>query len=408
MKYFKDRYLLKITRMLNDHNSAFKSGLSFMVGLLIGVYGNVLSDASVKDFGDVLERIFNVQSRSINLFNWIVLILIIFGVFMITIVPFVARKWRRELSYDDKLRDVLINLKHESLQDVYKLAVGEAVTLQKCPEIERGWLAADIKIMHSPKKISLPTIYEQDYERYTTEFIAESGKDNPTIMLSEVPWVGTDNSELTLQTNLSTYILSNFYWDNHSNTENNHKKLLAELFSDGKVTFAHNLCLQLVVVTSDKHICLTLRSNMVRTDKNTWSCSIEENFTLEDKPSHPGSIARWMQRALKEEMGLLLGSHYDNDDLKILSVFLESNRMNIALSGFVRLNIDKKQLETHLKVWPRDDDEIVKAKYMTFDEIKKQLFNPTLQYHPTSRYRMLMAILHEYGEPKFASQCGIQ
>jgi len=155
-------------------------------------------------------------------------------------------------------------------------------------------------------------------------------------------------------------------------------------------------------MTKDDRVLLTLRSGKVGSDQNTWSCSIEENLKPEDlRGERKAAVTRWISRAIFEELGVS-SHHYTEQNLRVLSVFLEANRMNISIVGLVTLDLNHEELSKIIASLPRSDYEFTDYEFMTIQRTATELVRPTRNYHPTSRYRILMTLLHRYGEPNFA------
>jgi len=101
---------------------------------------------------------------------------------------------------------------------------------------------------------------------------------------------------------------------------------------------------------------------------------------------------------LFEELGL--GSDaYRVDDLRVLSIFLESDVLSISLCAYAGLNLDYAKLDQIIRGLPRTDYEITEWAFLEFRpvELLTEMISPTRPYHPTSGYRMLMALLKHFG-----------
>ena len=372
-------------------------------GFLLGIFSGVLSNPDYVNFPDVLLAMFDVRNRPLNWLNWLLLALSIVCTLAALALPRIVRSWRRKQSYESVLIPILQRLKHESVLKFNVIAVDKAVTLQKCPEIEKGWLASEVNVNHKKINFQLPADLKNAYkDYYEKRFKKEFGEDGTTVMLLENPRAFTDQPMLVLNTEESYYSYALFYWHCVAFDIERRNKMFDSLFSKGKVLFPHNLCLHLVVVTADDKILFTLRSEKVRVNANTWSCSIEEMLRPEDlKGKHALAINRWAKRALFEELGLC-SNGYTDDNIRILSVFLEADRPNISLVGLVTLGLNQRELSEIIATLPRNDYEFTDVTFLSFQEMAEQLLRPTRSYHPTSRYRMLMTLLHRLGEPNFA------
>ncbi len=301
------------------------------------------------------------------------------------------------------MASILQRLKDKSLLRFNTIGVEKSLTLQKCPEMERGWLPTEVEIEHKSIQFRMPNDLEKTYNDYFEQFFKrEHGEDSATVMLTEKPVAWTDRTRLLIKTKLNFYSYSQFYWHNVILDIDRYNSMINELYQSGSVSFPHNLCMQLVVMTKDDKVLLTLRSEKVGTDRGTWSCSIEENLKPDDlRGERKATFTRWMRRAIFEELGVS-NHYYTEHNLRILSVFLEANRMNISMVGLVTLDLSYEELSKIIASLPRNDYEFTDYGSMNLQEMARELVNPSRNYHPTSRYRMLMTLLHIYEEPDFA------
>lgn len=374
---------------------------SLITGFLVGRFSDGLANPQVKTFPDLLLDVLNVIDRPINWVNWIVLLVAL----LIPLLSWGAARWRRQQSYDTIMTSILQRLKDKSLLQFNAIGVEKSLTLQKCPEMEHGWLPSEIEIEHKNTQFRLPSDLENAYKDYFEQsFRKEHGEDpHPTtVMLVEKPVAWTDRTRLLLRTKLNFYSYSQFYWHRVILDIDRYNPMITDLYERGDISFPHNLCMHLVVLTKDDKVLLTLRSKKVGSDQGTWSCSVEENLRPGDlRGERKATFMRWMSRAIFEELGV--NSHcYTENNLRILSVFLEANRMNISMVGLVSLDLNQEELSKIIASLPRNDYEFTDYEFMGLQEMARQLVHPTRNYHPTSRYRMLMTLLHRYGEPDFA------
>lgn len=94
-------------------------------------------------------------------------------------------------------------------------------------------------------------------------------------------------------------------------------------FKKRNITFAHSLCLHIVILTSDKMVLKTKRGNKTAYSQEKWSYSIEEQLSEVDFLTNGESpMVNWAKRALSEELGID-ERDYSIDNLNIMSLFLE-------------------------------------------------------------------------------------
>lgn len=286
-------------------------------------------------------------------------------------------------------------------------ALQSALTLRLCPDVMRGWLMREINIYHSTNIFPLPQDQMVDYKKYCDD-VSEYQRlhlDDSKIMLSARPTAYSDSPDLSLETKETSYGHVQFYKDVVSQKAKERVSLIQELVTGRStaISFPNTLCLHMIVVTDDKKLLITRRAPDMSWHPNLWSCSIEEQIASKDLAGD-GSLAveRWGKRALLEELGLTEQSYLEAN-LRILSVFLEGDILNVSLCGMVDLNMSSEQLSRVIRGLPRMDYEFHAWDYLNYEdnELIGEILNPSprMEYHPTSRYRMLMALIRKNGLP---------
>ncbi|MFN8376639.1 MAG: hypothetical protein U0694_27680, partial [Anaerolineae bacterium] len=149
---------------------------------------------------------------------------------------------------------------------------------------------------------------------------------------------------------------------------------------------------------SDDKVLITQRSWRVAYYPSAWQCTLSEQFALEDL-AHRQPVLRWGQRMLEEELSLYDESAYDNANLRLLSVFLEGELLNISACAYITLNLDADTLDKHLRANPPDPEFNGNWIFLEHRQLLDELFTPSREYHPSSPYLMFMSLLHRYGLP---------
>lgn len=293
------------------------------------------------------------------------------------------------------------------LADSGQIAVGHTSALRLCPDITRGWLMSEVDLRHESTRFPLPAQYATQYQEYFARVYDEKGfaEDGVKLTVRRNPRSYTDTVRLRLDTIESLYSYAHFYMDVVAADPATRRELIQGGLAAGDrlIPFPGSLCLQLVVVTDDDKVLLTRRSPDVAWFPGSWAPSVDENMALKDlEGGSQGAILRFGKRALREELGLT-SDCYTDENLRILSVLLETaeNNLNISLCGYVRLNLPYDRLRRMIRVVPRADYEFTAWESLDLDsdELISEILQPTLYYHPTARFRMLMVLLHRNGFP---------
>lgn len=371
---------------------------NFCLGWIVGRLVNEASVSS-RDFFDIFPATFSLSRNAVNIASWIAAFFTIF-------VPVVHRwlkKYYKRRQYDRVFASRVKRLRAPEIAPFDSFAIGHSLSLQICPEIHRGWPLSDVRIVHDTTKFSIPDRYRQSYSEYKKRYYEEKRffDDGVKIMMTHNPGSSTDSPTLVLRTQETCYSHVQFYKDYIAVNRPVADSLVRALI-DGNVQFPHSLSLHLVVVTSDDKVLITKRSEKLAYYSGKWSCSLEEQLSPEDlRDGGEGALLKWGQRTLLEELGLGKGE-YNNDNFRLLSIFLESDILNVSLCGHVVLDIESNDLDERLHGLPRADYEFPEWRYLEFEELLGEVFEPKRSYHPTSGYRMIMALIRQSGEPRVA------
>src|SRR5882724_7374040 len=108
--------------------------------------------------------------------------------------------------------------------------------------------------------------------------------------------------------------------------------------------------MHLIVLTRDNQILMLQRVPESEYRGYSWAASIEEHMSTADlKQGTSKSLLNWVRRALDEELGLDT-SAYSLSETRLLSVFLETDSLNISICGIVKLRLLREELEHHLNL----------------------------------------------------------
>lgn len=346
-------------------------------------------------------------------------------------------RWR----YDDRFFAAIEATRGDRTRGYPEIALKDCLTIRKCPDIRAGWLLSDIKVQWHEEPFEMPPEYEPLYNLYS-KVLRDKKRfydDRTKIMLCRNPWAVDDSSTLKLDLRQTLYSHVQLYKDIVSATPSRRRDLADQIYAAGHVmpgsrdelivaldkfplehpgeperliktlmssdervaVFPHALCFHIVVVTSDSKLLLVRRAPESEYRANTWSCSIEEHMSIKDISTPDACLVNFAKRALFEELGLT-ESHFTEHDLKMLAVFLETDILNVSLCLMVRLKIGREVLDGIISGNPRTDSEMTAWTYIPYND-EEMMFEilfgaPDRPYHPTARYRLLMALMMKNGE----------
>lgn len=163
----------------------------------------------------------------------------------------------------------------------------------------------------------------------------------------------------------------------------------------------NSLCMHAVILTKDDYVLLTRRNKEMSYYPSAFDCSAEEQLNPDDFDKDGVRIQNWVARFLEEELGLTLQNCGSTSlgDVKLLSIFIEQDALNVAMAVKIKLNTDKKQLEAILDNWPRQDYEF-DYEFVTWEQLITQFEEELVpgkekKVHPTAVNRIYFAALSE-------------
>lgn len=222
-----------------------------------------------------------------------------------------------------------------------------------------------------------------------------------------------------------------FHWNymrlldeqNHAveKTDEIYKEYLKVFLNKSEETFLINsLCLHLILEDSKGNAVLSrVSSNKSNDYSGTWAATIGEQLSLEDfynekdNSTYPDFIVRWTERALEEEFDISksdetdtgeneLESYVDMNTLRVLSIDMEGDIYNIAVTAVVRLRITVEELRS-LKGIGIDSEELTELEACNMSMIPDILLaypDNINDYHPSTYLRLLMFYLYKNGIKK--------
>jgi pyrimidine deaminase RibD-like protein len=313
---------------------------------------------------------------------------------------------QRRGPYSDALSALIEPRKAAIISRYNLLGWGHSLSVLDSPTLrDGGWPARRIRLEHdATHPFTMPDDYRERYKGYhATNYTAKRFfDDREKFILARNPTAFSDSETLILQTRSARFSELMFYRDWVAANEHERDRLIDDFLRGSlQCHFAHGFNLQLVVATSDRKILLTKRSPKVAFFPDSWSCSLEETLATVDIQADPEHVLEhWFARALDEELGVAKDA-FHVDSLRVLSVFLESDYLNLNLCGYTTLNVTSTELERIMKGHPRADTEFVAWRYLPLDQaaLLSELVRPSELQHPTTGYRLLMSLLLNFGAP---------
>jgi len=279
----------------------------------------------------------------------------------------------------------------------------------------KGYRLCEIAIVIENEPFAMPQDLEQDYCNFFHEktldpeqYWDECGEgDGDKLMLTKLPRTQIDRisagGKVYLRVQPVKYSQVLFFKEIFLKDPGVVAKNLKDLADTYDAPFPSILCLHTVIVTQDEKIVVVRRAPTVHYYPRKYAATVEEQLHPKEDFKAVGtdrniSVEPWVRRALEEEVSLIGDHHFAREDARILSVFLEHTIMNLSLCALVRIKLDASKFTAHLASNLRKDYEFDRTVFFSADEALGEVVSPSLAHHPTSRYRMFMALLHVYGE----------
>ncbi|NRF72423.1 hypothetical protein HLB44_36285 [Aquincola sp. S2] len=365
---------------------------------------NVFTGDSAVSFQFIIERMTNPE---------LPLFYLLFGVVILILVVWLG-EWA--LSYYCKRRRwelLLAGLARERTSPSITpfssstISWGENLTLQLCPDFPLGWKidAIELRFLMGGHPFALPRADQTLYSQFRKESRSKRWyqRDMDSCRLAKNPVSFSDSPRLTLEVQQCKY--SQAQYTNHRLAPDQHRKQDAiRSILRGDIPFANVFVIHAVIISDDDQLLGTEASMKKDYFGGCWSFSIEEQLRVDDMSASDvyQRVGTWMKRALREELGVVEPDDYVIDNIRVLSVFIEGHNLNCGLCCVARLSIDAAMLSAIISAKPRQDYEFTDYRFFSIDEAIEMLRYPTLRLHPTSEYRLFLALSWLLTPPKLA------
>jgi len=165
-----------------------------------------------------------------------------------------------------------------------------------------------------------------------------------------------------------------------------------------------------IVETSDSMFLVTQRSPSVRYHPRHWSVSLEEGLSFYDLEADQDILEAATVRGVREELGIDVQNLVEGFD--VLGVLVEFPILNPALVTFLRIDCSASQIRRSWKNLCQRSDSVPEVIALSFlpvqlesliREWRSTVPSPQREsgtpgpWHPTSRFRLLVAMIHCFG-----------
>lgn len=374
---------------------------SLVGGFMLGRLANAASSQHVIGFGDLLCDVYGIN-RHVNVISW-------FCSAVLVGLP-LTRVWVGRQGRQVRTLALLANLADGHTDRIIAsfaretVAWGPDLTLQLVPDLQNGWPLEEVELRLDGGNFAFPQHRRADYQRFVKDNWDRLGfdQDGTKYALVKNPSAFSDARKLVLEVAKTKYSEVRYFGHCIATVQPERDKLIDETVREGSINFPSSLCMHAVVVTRDRRVLVTKRSHKVSYSPGVWSVSVEEQLNPDDlRGGTDGAVARWACRLLFEELAVER-QDYETDRFRILSVFLEADTLNCSVCAILPINLNAAELETVLKAKPRTDYEFSEWKFLTYGELADELRESKLLQHPSTGYRIFLALANRFGASRLA------
>lgn len=245
-------------------------------------------------------------------------------------------------------------------------------------------------------------LYRAYLDTPAAEAIRLKGKNHRRWMLTGFD---TAYDSLFLSVQRTQWLDTQFVWHQLLSEEAERKKAIEAFFDTECSNLPTSLCLHLVLIDSEGAAVATRISRRKRDDyPSTIAVTLGEQLDETDYTAADRFLVQWLKRALVEEFGFTpvdYAQYVDEGSARILSLTMEGDIYNFALTCCVRLKCTAEQLAEYYRLHRSFGDEFNEVFPIPMEEIPELLENSLEQgahYHPSSFLRLLYAYLYVRGE----------
>ena len=425
---------------------SFRKGLVWLEKKLIGgtiayssgIIINFITDVdSISDF----IRICISFSKPAVLLMWV----LIAATIIIALLSILIDFFNKNQSPSAEFNEIMINHTDSVLNEIgqNELSWGFNKNIHRSKD-PGGWLPDafyiseyedNVEYQFPVKNIELPEYTRENYNKFFSSIEMQNcirkknNKERFSVSFIE-PNYNNKDRKVEIKLIKTDWVSLQFNWnyfrrlDSHNRlTHNNHlpeiAKKMGKAFLDNSQEgdFAINsFCLHLILETKDGEVILAKISKNKNNDyPATWAATLGEQIEKEDfydastNSTRNNFVIRWVRRALLEEFDISNDPKYGQESeydeivnersLRVLSIDMEGDIYNIALTCVVKLKLTFKEFKENKGIWA-DSEEATELRACNLSEVREILLNypnNCKDYHPSTYLRLLMFHLYKSG-----------
>ena len=411
-----------------------------IIEIWIAYTAGILTDTlfEAETFSDVLQVIWLQNKPSIRLI-WFGAILVI-GIWVISLVMNrITLSQTPTAQFHTIMKEHTCSMLNNVAYPGYSWGYNRNLIVPRNPS---GWKPADIYVNGTESRIDIDYVFpstgailegytQKDYLQYCEKSrkikaIRQRGDDRERFAAYYLKLNSerrADKQKVEIRLLKTTWSQLQFSWDMIRRLDDHNRpvaktekdatieKLYLKAFERDSLLLINSFCLHLILISQNGNVILSRISRAKSNDyPGTWAATIGEQIEKEDfwneisGDIHPDFVVRWTKRALKEEFDISeeeytdqgnteLEEYVDMDSLRVLSVDMEGDIYNVALTCSVKMRITADELRS-IKGVIIDGNEMKKEfKECSLSDMRRILLGyPSnyTAYHPSTYLRLLM------------------
>lgn len=410
--------------------------VSYTSGLSIEILSNA---SSISDF---VQKMTNLQKPSVWIM-WLWLLFVILTYIINSTFDKISFSNKADILFQKIMQSHTCRMLNEADCPGYSWGYNKNIVFPRNPE---GWLPENIYIDLKNSSIdysyrfpntneALPGYTADEFNKYCdtekVQTIRRRGDDHARYGVTHIEKSNeknADRQQIEIRLRKTSWTQLQFSWDylrrldvrNQAVPATAHdtaieKQYQSVLKHEKDSLLINSFSLHLIMVSSSGNVILSRISNVKSNDyPRTWAATIGEQLEKEDfmdvstrKPRN-NFVANWVKRALKEEFDIdeneltergenELEEYVDMHSLRVLSIDLEADIYNIALTCIVRLKINTDELLSLKGIVIDNNENTRELREVSIDEARSILMNypeNSSEYHPSTYLRLLMYHLY--------------
>lgn len=273
-----------------------------------------------------------------------------------------------------------------------RIKIDGALELLRCPDFQAGWPVDATRVVYSSDVWELPSRYRERAEAWASANPTE--RSDPKVALRELRIDAERRLHCRLQATEWRHVRPL-----HEGSRLEEEDLLRREENEVSFLLPNIGVVHVIASTRDGWMLSYRRSEQAHYHPGAWSSTYEEGLAPEDVDGN-AVFQRAALRGLMEEL-TGEGGAVGLEAFRLVSFIWERPLGNPAAVVVADLPFSREELPAHL---PSDELEDGSVLIAPVDRLREMLTGPSplglsrSTWHPTSRYRLLAAIAHFFGE----------